>query len=442
MAAEEVPAASRLWGAWLDALKAATTPSSAYSAFFDQWRTMAGFWGASPSAGASDFLQAMFGGQQALLRMTELAAEAMRGIATAGIGPSADAAGHFKRYTDQFWDLLAANPALSGFGPLVAGAAQYGRMAEPLAELMQQSFGGAGIMRGPAAAGDPLGDALERSFGLLADFPGINQELPSLMREAAGSWLALQQARQGYQIIMAATWQRAFQEILQELLRRIAVNKPVETPGALLSLTTSVADRVFVETFRSERYIEAQQRLSTALADQRRCEAKVVDLIARSGHFPTRREHDEALREINSLRRDVHALKRAIRALAVAAEPRGAPAVSATEFPRDGSEAESAAGTPFHTATRRNGSVAAVPEPAAISEAAAIAEADLPRQIAVEPVAPLDRSTGAADEGAGTSAAVGPVAEQPQTAKPSSRRGASKAAGSGKGNPNRRKRGE
>jgi hypothetical protein len=187
-------------------------------------------------------------------------------------------------------------------------------MAAPWTELMQRSIGVAAALGGPSGAGDPLGDALERSFGLLANFPRLNQELPALLNGAAVNATALASARESYRAIMAATWQRAFEEITREVLRRSADRQPVESPGALLSLSTGVADRgVFFETFNSERYIEGQQRLSTALADQRKYEAKVVDLFARFGHFPTRRDHDELLREISALCREVHALKRTLR---------------------------------------------------------------------------------------------------------------------------------
>ena len=50
---------------------------------------------------------------------------------------------------------------------------------------------------------------------------------------------------------------------------------------------------------------------------------KVVDLFARFGHFPTRRDLDEVVREISVLRREVHALKRTLRS-AASAPPAGA----------------------------------------------------------------------------------------------------------------------
>jgi hypothetical protein len=309
MAAEKDPNGAPMWQAWADTLKAAASPMSAYASFLERWGEAVGV---APSSGTSegaaadvsperaapaDFLQAFLGGQQALLRMTELAAQTMRSMGTA------TAAGASSK----------TKPMPTGFDLWMASAAQYHRLAEPWTELMQRSIGVAQAMGGPSGAGDPLGNALERSFGLLVDFPGINQELPKLLVRAAENAMALSIARENYRVILAATWQRAFDEISRELVRRAADGKPVDSPGALVSLSTRVADRVFVETFNSDPYIKAQNQLSTSLADQRQDEMKLVDLFSRFGHFVTRGDHDEALREINALRREVHTLKRTMR---------------------------------------------------------------------------------------------------------------------------------
>jgi hypothetical protein len=312
MPSDQEKTGNPLWSSWIDALGATATPLSVYESFFERWRSAAGFTGANQpdearsagegpiSARAAELFQSAFsGGTQSVLRMTEAATEAMRRAVPTNARSAADR--------------LVTNPALEGLALWMEGATQYQKMANPWADLMQQSFGSAAAMGGPAGAGDPLGAALERSFGLLVDFPGLNQELPALLREAADNWITLQRAREQYRAVMAGAWQRTFEEVTRELLRRAAGN-PVESPGALLSLSTEVADRVFLETFRSVPYLEAQQKLSDTLALARQCEAKVIDLFARAGHFTTRREHDEALREISTLRRDVLDLKRALRA--------------------------------------------------------------------------------------------------------------------------------
>jgi hypothetical protein len=321
MAFEKERTGIPLWDNWADALKAAANPISAYASLLEGWRAASG--AAASPAGSEGGGGTLLGGQQAMLRMTELAVETMRAMA-APAASAADAQAPLERSLSEFREKIAVNPMLGGLDLWAAAAAQFNELAGPWTQLMQQSIGVAQTMGGPAGAGDPLGDALERSFGVMASFPGLDSELPTLLRDAAANAVALTSAREGYRVIMAATWQRAFEEIARDLVRRAADGKAVDSPGALLSLSTSVADRVFVETFNSARYIEAQQRLSTALADQRRNEAKVVDLFAGLGHFPTRRDHDELIREIATLRRELRALKRTVRAFGAAGPPAAA----------------------------------------------------------------------------------------------------------------------
>jgi hypothetical protein len=257
MSADKGRTGNPLWDSWLDTLKAAASPMSTYASLIEQLRAGPGGAGSSgtsdaaPAPGAAapvDLLQAFFSGQQAMLRMTELAAETMRSFGTpAGSAAAADGEGTFKRFLDDFREKLTTNPMLGGLDLWTAGAAAYQPIAQPWTELMGRSMSIAAAMGSPSGSGDPLGEALERSFGVLADFPGMNGELPALLREAAANSLALANARETYRVIMAATWQRAFDEITREVLHRT----PVDTAGALLSLSTSVADRVFVETFNS-----------------------------------------------------------------------------------------------------------------------------------------------------------------------------------------------
>ena len=319
MAAGNEQGASSLWDTWAETLKAAASPMSAYASLIDGWRERTGAATApsgesnsEPAQNASATIaDTLLGGQRAMLRMMEVASETLRSVATPGSAGDAESA--LNRAMEQFRQKIGASPLLNGLDLWSAAAAQQHQLAEPWTELMQRWIGIAATLGGPSGAGDPLGDALERSFGVLADFPGVDKELPILVREAAVNTVALTSAREAYRVIMAATWQRAFEEITRELLGRSADGKPVTSAAALLSLSTTVADRVFVETFNSARYIDAQQHLSTALANQRRTEAKVVDLFARHGHFPTRRDHEEELREIAALRREVRALKRLVR---------------------------------------------------------------------------------------------------------------------------------
>ena len=122
--------------------------------------------------------------------------------------------------------------------------------------------------------------------------------------------LGLLAARESYRAFMFATWQRACEEVTREAVQRANDGRPLTTPAQWLSFSNAVADRVFVDAFHSQAYIDLQRRLSSALADQRRAEMKLVEAFAGFGHFPTRRALDDVSREVSELRRRVRRLER------------------------------------------------------------------------------------------------------------------------------------
>ena len=187
----------------------------------------------------------------------------------------------------------------------------------PLTELWndvaQRSLGVMAALGRSAKAGDPFGEALEQSFGVFGDVGGAAAEGPALLAEAIEATTVLAAAREAYRAFMLTTWQHAFEEVMREAVNRADEGKPVVSPAQWLSLSNAEADRVFVEAFHSQAYIEAQHRLSSALADQRRTEIKFVELFARFGHFPTRSALDDVSREVSDLRRRVRRLERANR---------------------------------------------------------------------------------------------------------------------------------
>jgi hypothetical protein len=188
-------------------------------------------------------------------------------------------------------------------------------LAEPWSTLTQRTFGMMTAMGSLANAGDPLGKALEQSFGVLGDVGGAGAQVPAALAEAGAVASRLFAAREAYQAFMTATWQRAYEEVVREAMRLTAKSAAPTTPAQWLALSTSVSDRIFVEAFNSAAYLEAQRRLSDALADQRRSEMKLVEIFAQFGHFPTRGALDAVGAEVSELRRRVRRLERALREL-------------------------------------------------------------------------------------------------------------------------------
>jgi hypothetical protein len=208
---------------------------------------------------------------------------------------------------------------LTAFAPTPQGSA-FGRwadvagsFAEPWGQVAQRTFGAMTAMGSLANAGDPLGKALEQSFGVLGDVGGAGAQVPAALAEAGSVAGRLFAAREAYQALMTATWQRAYEEVVREAMRLTAAGTAPATPAQWLALSTSVADRVFVEAFNSEPYLEAQRRLSDALADQRRSETALVEIFAQFGHYPTRGALDAVGAEVSELQRRVRRLERALR---------------------------------------------------------------------------------------------------------------------------------
>ena len=187
------------------------------------------------------------------------------------------------------------------------------QLTQVWSDLAQRSLGALTAMSSNANAGDPLGEALEESFGVLGQVGGAAAEGPALLAEATRVSGVLLAAREAYRAVMLATWQRALEEVTREAVRRAGDGKAITTPSQWLSMSNEVADRVFVEAFNSPAYIDVQRRLSTALADQRRAEMNLVEFFARFGHVATRRALDGVGSEVSDLRRRVRRLERATR---------------------------------------------------------------------------------------------------------------------------------
>ena len=212
------------------------------------------------------------------------------------------------------WErIFLGNSSDAPAGGFPCGSAEAARFTHVWSDLAQRSFGMVAALGSTANAGDPLGEALEQSFGVMGDVGGAAAEGPALLAEATKAASVLWAARETYRAFMLTTWQRAVEEVTREAAQRAAGGKPATTPAQWSSLSNTVADRVFVEAFNSQAYIDVQCRLSSALADQRRSEMKLVEVFARFGHFPTRRALDDVGAELNELRRRVRRLERASR---------------------------------------------------------------------------------------------------------------------------------
>jgi len=148
-----------------------------------------------------------------------------------------------------------------------------------------------------------------RTWGLSLDSPGLGatREFGERWNKAISTWLDLARARNEYAVVIAEAWRRIFEEFGREMIG-------ANGGRGLLAVSVDHADRIFAETFRSPRYLEAQQALLDALSTSRAREGELIEEMASTGHLATRRELDEVYRRLDDLRREIRALKKAQRA--------------------------------------------------------------------------------------------------------------------------------
>ena len=80
----------------------------------------------------------------------------------------------------------------------------------------------------------------------------------------------------------------------------------------LLLLWGQVADRVFIDTFRTDEFIQIQGQFLQAAMTYRIQQREIAEASLSLYDLPTRSEVDEAHRNIYELRKEVKALKKAL----------------------------------------------------------------------------------------------------------------------------------
>lgn len=173
-------------------------------------------------------------------------------------------------------------------------------------------------------------DAFQDSFGQLLQAPGIgySREFDETVRRSFAAWLDYQEASYAYQVILADTWVKAFDQLMREMMASAEEGQTVESLRAFLTRWSETADRIFKDVFRSDAYVTVQSRLVNALMHYRIKQREVNERLLELYDMPTRSEVDEAHRRIYELRKEVKALKREIAALKHGDAPQPARATS------------------------------------------------------------------------------------------------------------------
>jgi polyhydroxyalkanoate synthase subunit PhaE len=260
-------------------------------------KALAELWGQS----GKSFMAA----QQNLLRdMTERFGKAGEGAA--GGAPA------------NFFDPAAMGQANETFGRLWSSALE---LSQTFARNLQQ-----GKEPDPLVSG-----LLGRIFDPSAWFAGTDGMDAALTRLAQGprladmwnterqmlavfnAWTALRRRSLEHNTVMLEAWLQAAGSFAKLLNEKADRGEALGSWREVLALWVETANRVLLETQRSETYLKSQRELLKASTDLRLAQQEVAEFYSQMFGYPTRAEIDDVHKALTELRREVRALERARR---------------------------------------------------------------------------------------------------------------------------------
>ena len=131
-----------------------------------------------------------------------------------------------------------------------------------------------------------------------------------------------------YRVVQEA-WERVPLRFTKEL--GDPAGAPLKSGRALIDLWVAVANDTLLEMHRSEKFLDAQQRMTRSATAYRLQERELAEAFCAMHHIPTRTEVDEVQRMVWELRRELRALRRELAAAKAPAAnrsskpPRGEP---------------------------------------------------------------------------------------------------------------------
>ena len=281
---------------------------------FEYMQTLAELWSRSGNA----FVAA----QQNLFQdMTARMAKAGDGgLAVPGPMPDAEGLGAAGR---AFSDLWASAAQVSGS---LTKALQTGDKPDPIVvEMLGKIFD----PRLWFSATDDMDEALQRMAEgpRLADLWNAERKFAAMFN----AWVAMRRRSLEHNAVMLDAWIQAAGAFAQELNQRAERGETLESWREVLALWVETANRVLLETQRSEAFLKTQREVLKASTDLRLAQQEVAAFYSEMFGYPTRAELDDVYKTVTELRRDLRALQHRIRQLQAAPAPSPA---EAPEKPR------------------------------------------------------------------------------------------------------------
>jgi class III poly(R)-hydroxyalkanoic acid synthase PhaE subunit len=316
-------AQKQMWESWSSFGQAASAAAPFYTDMAAQWQRMAaqGFEAVTANSEGivKETAERFFESQKALMRFFEFSANAWRELSQ-----KADAGEDWQQlldnYTEQLRQQLVKGPETMSNMVQDQGKMwqeylnQTAHFSQPWAQAWQQTPGHLGRQDDGALELTRLyWDTYDQTFGRFLESPslGYTRELDDRLRKGFRAWQQYRRADSEYQLVVAEAWIMLFEQFQRELMTMAENGQQVESLEALANLWMNTADPIFIEVFRSDKYIAAQNELLNAIMRHRIQQRDIAELVLEFYDIPTRAEVDEAHRSIYTQRKEIKALKTA-----------------------------------------------------------------------------------------------------------------------------------
>ncbi len=154
----------------------------------------------------------------------------------------------------------------------------------------------------------------EKTFGSFVQSPslGYTREFNNKLLKSFDTWINFNKASFDYQVVLVDVWVRAFEELMRELVSSQEKGETVQNWRQFLQVWSSVVDRVFAQTFRSEDALQIRGNFLNAAMTYRLHNQQLMEVFLKMNDLPVRSEVDEIHRSIYELRKEIKSLKKSL----------------------------------------------------------------------------------------------------------------------------------
>src|SRR4028119_2215042 len=154
----------------------------------------------------------------------------------------------------------------------------------------------------------------EKTFGSILQSPslGYAREFNNKLLKSFDAWINFSKAGFDYQIVLLNVWLKASEELMRELASSQEKGETLQNWQQFLQVWSSLFDRVFAQTFRSEDALEVQGNFLNSAMTYRFYQQQLMEVSLKMYDLPTRSEVDEIHRSIYELRKEIKSLKKAL----------------------------------------------------------------------------------------------------------------------------------